>query len=48
VAPVDRVEIGYTWFAKSWQRSYVNTTCKLLLLKGREKSGRAWGRPARG
>jgi RimJ/RimL family protein N-acetyltransferase len=29
---VDRVEIGYTWYAKSWQRSHVNTTCKLLLL----------------
>ena len=32
VAPVDRVEIGYTWYAKSLQRSHVNTTCKLLLL----------------
>jgi N-acetyltransferase len=32
VTPVDRVEIGYTWYAKSWQRSHVNTTCKLLLL----------------
>jgi N-acetyltransferase len=31
VAAVDRVEIGYTWYAKSWQRSHVNTTCKLLL-----------------
>ena len=29
---VDRVEIGYTWYAKSWQRSHVNTVCKLLLL----------------
>lgn len=29
---VERVEIGYTWYAKSWQRSHVNTTCKLLLL----------------
>ncbi len=29
---VERVEIGYTWYAKSWQRSYANTTCKLLLL----------------
>jgi RimJ/RimL family protein N-acetyltransferase len=28
---VDRVEIGYTWYAKSWQRSHVNTACKLLL-----------------
>ncbi|HEY3568190.1 MAG TPA: GNAT family protein [Thermoanaerobaculia bacterium] len=33
VAPIDRVEIGYTWYAKSWQRSHVNTTCKLLLLR---------------
>lgn len=32
VAPIDRVEIGYTWYAKSSQRSHVNTTCKLLLL----------------
>ena len=28
---VDRVEIGYTWYAKSWQRTHVNTVCKLLL-----------------
>lgn len=27
-----RVEIGYTWYAKSYQRSPVNTECKLLLL----------------
>jgi len=32
VTAVDRVEIGYTWYAKSWQRSHVNTACKLLLL----------------
>jgi RimJ/RimL family protein N-acetyltransferase len=32
VASIDRVEIGYTWYAKSWQRSHVNTACKLLLL----------------
>lgn len=31
VAAIDRVEIGYTWYAKSRQRSHVNTTCKLLL-----------------
>src|SRR5215510_6451308 len=31
-ANIDRVEIGYTWYAKSWQRSHINTTCKLLLL----------------
>ncbi len=29
---VDRVEIGYTWYARSRQRSHVNTGCKLLLL----------------
>lgn len=27
-----RAEIGYTWYAKSFQRSGVNTDCKLLLL----------------
>lgn len=27
-----RVEIGWTWYGKSCQRSHVNTTCKLLLL----------------
>ena len=31
VAAIDRVEIGYTWYAKRWQRSHVNTSCKLLL-----------------
>ena len=29
---VRRLEIGWTWYAKSVQRSHVNTTCKLLLL----------------
>ena len=29
---VKRVEIGYTWYAKSVQRSHVNTTAKLLLM----------------
>lgn len=33
VAPIDRVEIGYTWYAKSWQRTHVNTACKLLLMR---------------
>lgn len=28
-----RIEIGYTWYAKSYQRSAVNTECKLLLLR---------------
>jgi RimJ/RimL family protein N-acetyltransferase len=32
LAEVDRVEIGYTWYAKSWQRTHVNTACKVLLL----------------
>ena len=32
VPNVDRVEIGYTWYAATWQRSHVNTACKLLLL----------------
>ncbi len=27
-----RVEIGYTWYAKSVQRTAVNTECKLLLM----------------
>jgi N-acetyltransferase len=33
VPAIDRVEIGYTWYAKQWQRSHVNTACKLLLLR---------------
>jgi RimJ/RimL family protein N-acetyltransferase len=33
VAAIDRVEIGYTWYASSHQRTGVNTTCKLLLLQ---------------
>ena len=32
VPAIDRVEIGYTWYAQRWQRSHVNTACKLLLL----------------
>lgn len=32
VPVIDRVEIGYTWYAARCQRSHVNTTCKLLLL----------------
>jgi N-acetyltransferase len=27
-----RTEIGYTWYAKSVQRSHVNSTCKLMLM----------------
>ena len=29
---VKRLEIGYTWYARSAQRSHVNTTAKLMLL----------------
>ncbi len=32
VPAIDRVEIGYTWYAERCQRTHVNTTCKLLLL----------------
>ena len=32
IASIGRVEIGYTWYGASWQRSHVNTACKLLLL----------------
>lgn len=27
-----RLEIGYTWYAKSFQKTHVNSECKLLLL----------------
>ena len=33
VAEIDRVEVGYTWYGKCWQRSHVNTGCKLLLFE---------------
>src|SRR5690348_1335124 len=33
VPVIDRVEIGYTWYAQRCQRTHVNTTCKLLLLQ---------------
>ncbi|MDD3937053.1 GNAT family protein [Rhodoferax sp.] len=32
IPAVKRVEIGYTWYAKSVQRSHVNSTCKLLMM----------------
>lgn len=32
VAIIGRVEIGYTWYAARWQRTHVNSACKLLLL----------------
>ena len=27
----ERLEIGYTWYAKRWQKTHLNTVCKLLL-----------------
>jgi RimJ/RimL family protein N-acetyltransferase len=33
VPAVQRLEIGYTWYRKSVQRTHVNTTCKLLLMQ---------------
>ena len=30
---IDRVEIGYTFYAASWQRTHVNTATKLLLFE---------------
>lgn len=33
VPTIDRVEIGATWYAKRWQKTHVNTTCKLILLR---------------
>lgn len=32
VPAVERLEIGYTWYARSVQRSHVNTRAKLLLM----------------
>jgi N-acetyltransferase len=32
VVAIERLEIGYTWYGKSWQRSHVNTSCKLMLM----------------
>ena len=32
VPALKRVEIGWTWYARSCQRTHVNTTCKLLML----------------
>lgn len=28
-----RIAIGYTWYAKRWQKSHLNTACKRLLLR---------------
>lgn len=33
VPAVKRVEIGWTWYARSYQRTHINTTAKLLLLQ---------------
>jgi RimJ/RimL family protein N-acetyltransferase len=33
VPAIDRVEIGFTFYAARWQRTHVNTACKLLLLE---------------
>jgi RimJ/RimL family protein N-acetyltransferase len=33
VPAVRRLEIGYTWYAQQVQRTHVNTTCKLLLMR---------------
>jgi RimJ/RimL family protein N-acetyltransferase len=33
VRDIDRVEIGFTFYAQRWQRTHVNTACKLLLLE---------------
>ncbi|HET7773664.1 MAG TPA: GNAT family protein [Burkholderiaceae bacterium] len=30
---VQRLEIGYTWYAQSVQRTHVNTTCKLMMMR---------------
>ena len=32
VPAIHRLEIGWTWYAQSHQRSHVNSTCKLLLM----------------
>lgn len=33
VPELPRIAIGYTWYAKRWQKSHLNTACKRLLLK---------------
>lgn len=33
VPDIDRVEIGYTFYAGRWQRTHANTACKLLLFE---------------
>jgi len=29
---IARTEVGYTWYARSYQRSHVNTSCKIMML----------------
>ncbi|HET6555428.1 MAG TPA: GNAT family N-acetyltransferase [Dyella sp.] len=33
VPELPRVAIGYTWYARRWQKSHLNTACKRLLLQ---------------
>ncbi len=33
IASTDRLEIGYTWYAKSVQRTRINSICKLMLMQ---------------
>lgn len=33
VPELPRLAIGYTWYAKRWQRTHLNTACKFLLLQ---------------
>lgn len=33
IPAIKRVEIGWTWYAKSYQRSKLNTLCKLMLMQ---------------
>jgi RimJ/RimL family protein N-acetyltransferase len=32
-AELPRAAIGYTWYARRWQKSHLNSTCKRLLLR---------------
>ncbi len=32
-AELPRLAVGYTWYAKRWQKSHLNTACKQLLLE---------------
>lgn len=33
IAQIPRLEIGYTWYSQSAQRTRINSTCKFMLLK---------------